>query len=95
MRPSDDWKKLDMDRHWSSWVTLTTPKPAGGTVEQSTKNSGGFWSTWVTVSQTQVIKELASGHCLPGRDTANKEELVKGVKVGGSLGFSNHGMVEF
>lgn len=45
--------------------------------------------------QTQLVEELAGGHNLPRPDTLNKEDLVRDVKVRGSLGFSDHGMVEF
>lgn len=43
---------------------------------------------------TQVIEETAWVHALLDI-RANKEELLRNVKAGGSLGCSEHGMVEF
>ena len=43
----------------------------------------------------QVLDRPTSGEALLGLPLTNAEEIIKGVNVGGSLGCSNHGLVEF
>lgn len=44
---------------------------------------------------TQVMKDLMRADCLLDLTLANKAELVRDVKAGGSLGCSNHEIVDF
>lgn len=56
----------------------TTSVSAGGTAQESTKNSEGFWNALMVTSR-QVVEEQKRGHVV--LDLTNSEELVGDVKI--------------
>lgn len=72
---------------------MTTSISAGRATQQGTRNPGGFWSDDNFL--TKIIDELKRGVALLDLVFTNQEELVRDVKVKGSIGCSDHGLVEF
>lgn len=71
---------------------MTTSMSSGRAIQQSTRNPGGFWSDDNFL--TQIMVELKRGVTLLNLAFTNKEGWIQGVKVKGSFGCSDHGMVE-
>lgn len=89
--PSNNWKEPCIRRPWSSWDTLTTWWPAGGTNQQGTSNLGGFCYALMTNSWPRWSRSWQGGVLLLEFIPTNMWE----VKVRSSLNCSDHGMVEF
>lgn len=96
MRPSsDNWKEYRVHRPWSSLGTLAIPASTRGTTQHDTSNPNSFRKCIDDHLLTQVIKQPKRAHAPPDPILTEKEELVRDVKARGSLGCSDHRMVEF
>lgn len=69
---------------------MTTSMSSGRAIQQSTRNPGGFWSD----DNFLTMVELKRGVTLLNLAFTKKEGWIQGVKVKGSFGCSDHGMVE-
>ena len=98
MKPScSSYRRHGARRLLSCWGTSPTLTSAGKVAWQAIGNPGDSWIHSLDTEDnflSQVIDSHARGDAILDLLVTNASELIGDIKTGGSLGFSDHTLVE-